>query len=233
MSSTGLLTLFAKDIWIADGPPVNFYGFAYPVRMTIIRLEGGRLFVHSPIAPAPEMMAQVADLGNVAFLVSPNNIHHLYLGQWGDMFPEAQIYASPGLKDKRPDISFDGELCDVPEPDWAEEIDQVIFKGSPAMQEVVFFHKESRTLILADLIENFDRHWFTGWKGWVARIIGIVQPDGRAPLEWRLSFLFGKKDARSALAKIMSWQPECIIIAHGHIYEKDGMKELKRSFRWV
>ncbi|HHI82973.1 MAG TPA: DUF4336 domain-containing protein [Rhizobiales bacterium] len=201
--------------------------------MTLVRLDGGKLFVHSPIAPDSELVKAVTALGEVAFLVSPNKIHHLYLGQWGELFPRARIYASPGLKEKRRDISFDGKLGNVPEPGWAGQIDQVVFAGSPVMQEVVFFHEKSRTVIFADLIENFDRDWFTGWKGWIARHWGITQPDGRAPLEWRLSFLFGHKQAKKALAKIMSWQPERIIVAHGACYEKDGVKELKRAFRWV
>ncbi|HEX4534470.1 MAG TPA: DUF4336 domain-containing protein, partial [Rhizomicrobium sp.] len=74
MSST--LEPLGKDIWIAEGPVVSFFGFPYPTRMALIRLGNGDLFVWSPIALTPELKAQVDALGPVKHLVSPNKIHH-------------------------------------------------------------------------------------------------------------------------------------------------------------
>ena len=55
-------------------------------------------------------------------------------------YPDALSYAAPGLLKKRADIEFDAELSDSSEDAWAGEIDQTIFRGSPVMEEVVFFH---------------------------------------------------------------------------------------------
>ncbi|MCF6321018.1 MAG: DUF4336 domain-containing protein [Rhizobiaceae bacterium] len=228
-----MLVPFAKNIWTADGPPVNFNGFEYSVRMTIIQLRAGELFVHSPIYPVPEMLEQVNQLGDVKYIVSPNKIHHLYMGDWQKRYPTAKMFASPGLKRRRADLVFDGELVDYPPEDWAKEIDQLIFGGSLVMSEVVFFHHKSKTLILADLIENFERDWFKGWKNWIARKAGIVAPDGQAPLDFRLSFLGGKSKAKTSLERIKAWQPRHIIIAHGSCYKDNAMEEINRAFRWV
>ncbi len=231
------LVQFAENIWTADGPSVNFYGMNYPVRMTVIRLtcgfRGDEIFVHSPISPTPELLQEIVALGEVTYIVSPNKIHHLYLGDWSDIFPEAQVFASPGLMNKRPELSFDGELGDVPETGWAKEIDQLIFAGSRAMDEVVFFHKPSRTLILADLIENFDKDWFKGWRGVLAKLVGIVAPNGKMPLDFRLSFFARKTLARKCLDRMTDWQPKHIIIAHGHCFKNNAMDELKRAFSWL
>ncbi len=231
------LEQFADNIWIADGPPVDFHGFDYSVRMTVIRLttgpRGDEIFIHSPISPTPEILQEVVALGDVAYIVSHNKIHHLYLGDWGDIFPEAQVFASPGLMNKRPELSFDGELGDAPETGWSKEIDQLIFAGSRAMDEVVFFHKPSQTLILADLIENFDRDWFKGWRRWIAGLAGIIAPKGKAPLDFRLSFFGRKAAARKSFARIIGWQPKHIIIAHGHCFKNNAMDELKRAFSWL
>jgi hypothetical protein len=224
---------FAGNIWIANGPAVNFFSFPYPVRMTVIRLAGNRLFVHSPIRLTPELQQQVMDLGETAFLVSPNKIHHLYLGEWKNKFPEAKLFASPGLVAKRKDLSFDAELGDHPEAGWREEIDQLIFKGSRAMDEVVFFHEATRTLILADLIENFEPNWFTGWRNWTARLLGILAPNGKAPLDFRLTFLGHKDQTRQSLTRMINWAPEKIIIAHGRCFTTNGLQELKRAFNWA
>ncbi len=98
---------------------------------------------------------------------------------------------------------------------------------------MLFFKKGTTTLILADWIENFDKDWFRCWKRWIAILIGIVEPDGRAPLDYRMSFLGRKSKARASVERIRAWKPRNIIIAHGACYKGNGMEELERAFRWV
>ena len=172
------LVPIGPDIWLAEGPVVSFYGFPYPTRMVLIRLAGGGLFVWSPIALTAELMADVDALGPVEHLASPNAIHHLFMGAWKTAYPAARLYASPGLARKRKDLRFDATLNDMPPAAWAGDIDQVEMAGSFALTEIVFFHRKSRTAIFADLIENFRPGWFKGWRGWLARLDGIVMPTG-------------------------------------------------------
>jgi hypothetical protein len=225
------LEFFGPDIWIAEGPVVSFYGFSYPTRMIVIRLSDGGVFVWSPIALTPELKAAVDALGPVAHVVSPNKIHHLYMGEWQDAYPSAALYASPGLAQKRKDLRFDAVLGDVAPAAWAADIDQVEMGGSAFLTEIVFFHRKSRTAIFADLIENFRPGWFKGWKGWLARLDGIVMPHGGAPREWR--FTFKKTIARAALARILAWQPEQVVMAHGELTRTDGAAFIRKSFRWL
>lgn len=44
-----MLDRIERDIWIADGASVSFFGFPYPTRMTIVRLADGSLWVRSRI----------------------------------------------------------------------------------------------------------------------------------------------------------------------------------------
>ena len=108
----------ADEIWIADGPTVSFYGFPYPTRMAVVRLENGDLWVWSPVGLDPELRAGVEALGPVRHLVSPNKIHHLFLAEWAKAWPDARLYASPGLARRRLDLDFSAELGDRPEPAW-------------------------------------------------------------------------------------------------------------------
>jgi len=130
-------------------------------------------------------------------------------------FPNAICYSSPGLAKKRPDINFSKNLEMQAEDEWAEEIDQTLFKGSFVMQEVVFFHRSSKTLILTDLIENFKPESFNLWQRTLAKLTGILSPNGKIPIDWRVSFIFGKKEARKSLSILMDWQPKNIIVSHG------------------
>jgi len=225
------LDSFGPDIWIAEGPVVDFYSFPYPTRMAVIRLADGTLFIWSPIALTPEIKSAVDALGPVAHIVSPNKIHHLYMGDWQKAYASAKLYASPGLPRKRRDLLFEAVLGDAPPPAWATDIDQVEMAGSFVLTEIVFFHKKSRTTIFADLIENFRPDWFKGWRGWLARLDGIVMPNGGAPREWRASFR--KKTARHALSRILAWEPEMVVMAHGEMTRQHGTAFIAKSFRWL
>jgi hypothetical protein len=143
------------------------------------------------------------------------------------------LLRSSWVSQKRSDIKFGKELGNRPEAEWSNEINQTIFKGSPAMQEVVFFHTRSRTLILADLIENFKPDSFNWWQRILARMTGILSPHGKTPVDWRLSFTFGKKEARKSLSIIMGWEPDIIVISHGECILDNGVPFLKKSFLWL
>jgi len=211
---------------------VSFYGFPYPTRMAVIRLSDGGLFVWSPVALAPALEREIDALGPVRHLVSPNRLHHLFLGEWKAAYPQARLYASPGLRRKRRDLAFDAELGDRPEPEWTADIDQVVMRGSFALTEVVFFHHASRSVLFADLVQNFPRDWFKGWRGLVARLDGIVAPNPGAPREWRASFL-DRRAARGALDRILAWPIERVLIAHGEPAIANDAAFVRRAFAWL
>ncbi len=222
---------FGPALWVGEGPVVSFYGFPYPTRMAVILLADGSLFVWSPIALTPALKCEVDGLGPVRCLVSPNRLHHLFLGAWQSAYPQARLYASPGLRKKRKDLSFAAELGDAPELEWAADIDQVPVHGS-FLTEVVFFHYASRTVIFTDLLQNFPQDWFRGWRGVLARLDGIVAPNPGAPREWRASFL-DRHAARAALEKILAWPIERVLIAHGEPVPANGAAFVRRAFAWL
>jgi hypothetical protein len=225
------------DIWVVDGPHISFYGLPFSTRMTVIRLASGDLFIHSPIALTDGLKAEVSALGEVKHLVSPNWIHYAYIADWQKAFADTVAWASPNVRPRaikyKVDIAFDRDLGEVAEPEWADEIDQLIAFGSKAHVEVVFFHKASKTLILTDLIENFEKKKLPWWFRFMIGLAGNVDPDGKAPVDMRMSFIGGKAKLRVAVQQMIEWGPERVILAHGRWYERDGIKELRRAFRWV
>ena len=92
---------FGRDIWTADGPDVSVAGFHYPTRIAIIKLSDGGLFVWSPIRLTESLRAAVDAAGQVRHIVAPNSLHHLFLPEWQRAYPEARLYAPPGLRKKR------------------------------------------------------------------------------------------------------------------------------------
>jgi uncharacterized protein DUF4336 len=223
---------FAPSLYAADGPVVSFYGFPYPTRMAVAKLSDGSTWVWSPVALTEELFKFVSELGPVRHIVSPNKIHHLFLAEWVDRFPEARLYAPPGLAQRRTDLHFDVELGDEPVGAWAADIDQVIFRGSLAMEEVVFFHRESRTAIVCDLIQRHPESAMTGWRGMLMKLDNLVGEHGSTPREWRASFLRRSK-ARAAREKVLGWKPERLLIAHGECAKTNASKIIEEALSWI
>jgi hypothetical protein len=174
----GEIVSFGPDIWIVEGPVVSFYGFPYPTRTVLIRLSSGGMFVWSPIALTPVLRANVDKLGPVEYLVSPNALHHLFMGAWKTAYPAAKLYASPGLARKCRDLRFDTTLRDTPPAAWADDVDQVEMAGSFALTEIVFFHRKSRTAIFGS-----DRELPFRLVQRLARMAGAVGRNRNA--KWR------------------------------------------------
>lgn len=237
--SGGPLRSFADDIWTLEGEPIGFWAppipvrFRYGIRSIVVRLGDGSLFVDSPVQLTDEVRAAVDELGPVRFIVSPNKLHHLHMGAWAEAYPEATMYASPGLADKRPDLEFESELGDQPEPGWADDVDQCLFEGSFFMTEVVFFHRASATVILGDMIENHDPEVLdSATQRWFARRNRMLAPNGETPLNFRLSFV-RRSRARKSLARLRAWKPERLVLLHGPCVEADASAFIDRGFAWL
>ncbi len=227
-----MLEEFGPSLYAADGPTVPFLGFPYPTRMAVARLGDGSAWVWSPIALTPELERGLASVGPVRHIVSPNKIHHLFLQEWAERWPEARLYAPPGLARRRPDLRFAANLGDEADPAWAGDIDQAIFRGSLAMEEVVFFHRPSRTAIVGDLVQRFDPASLEGWRRLVMRLDGMVGEHGSTPREWRASFL-RRRPARATRARVLAWQPERLLIAHGTCAQEGATAILTRALSWM
>ena len=227
-----MLEEFAPSLYIADGPEVLFYGFPYPTRMVVVQLSDKNLWVWSPVALTDELANEVESIGPVRYIISPNKIHHLFLSEWIEHWPEASLFAPPGLASKKPELNFVAELGDEPNSVWATDIDQVIFHGSLAMEEVVFFHRASRTAIVCDLIQRHPESKMTGWKGMLMRLDSLVGERGSTPREWRATFL-RRGPARAAREEVLSWKPERLVIAHGECVQQGATPIIADALSWI
>ena len=227
-----MLIPFGENLYLADGPTVSFFGIPYLTRMAVARLTSGKVWVWSPIALTEELAGAVEAIGPIGFIVSPNKLHHLFLPEWNDRWPDARLYAPPGLARKKKELHFDAQLGDHPDGAWSSDIDQVVFRGSFALEEVVFFHRASRTAIFGDLIQRFPESAATGWQGRLMRLGHIVGPQGSTPGDWRLSFL--RRDAaRTARRTVLGWQPQQLLIAHGDCASAGATEIIASALSWI
>jgi hypothetical protein len=233
---------FAADIGVVDGPfeYLTTAGIRLPLpfttRMTVVRLGNGDLFLHSPIAYDAALADQLAFIGRVRHLVSPNRFHYAHIGEWSRAFPDALSWASPGVRRRARaggiDVQFNRTLGLFAPEEWRDDIDQTAIPGG-IFGEIVFFHKRSKTLMLTDTILNLELDKLTQPWRFVTRMTGMYYPRGQIFFGMRLPMLLQRRKARQAVRTIIAWQPERIILAHGRCFEAHGSEIVRRVFPWA
>ncbi|MEM9175045.1 MAG: DUF4336 domain-containing protein [Myxococcota bacterium] len=213
------LRTLASGVWVVDHDFKVAGGVAIGTRTTIVELRDGALWVHSPGPLTPDLREAVEALGRVRCLVAPNLWHHLYVEDWRAAWPEARLYAVPGLAEKQANVTVDEELGEAAPAAWKGEIEQLPIAGMARMNEFVFLHSATGTLVLTDLCFNMQESdsW---WTRVFMRINGIWQRFGASRLFKTMV------DDRAALVRsverILDWDFERIVVAHGDVVERDG-----------
>ena len=227
----------AEDVWIADGEPLRPLGLPMPIRMTVIRLESGDFWLHSPIRFDAGLLSEMERLGRIRHLIAPNIAHWSFVGEWQQHCPAALTWAAPNLRRRwqvrKAGLRIDRDLGDEPPADWTAEIAQTIIPGGGGFREAAFLHRKTQTLLLTDLVVNLEPMKLPRRTRAFARLTGMLAPDGKAPTYLRLLVRMHRKDAVAALSEVIGWAPERVIFAHGRWFECHGTERLKRSLAWL
>jgi hypothetical protein len=226
----------AENLWIVDGGPIRAFGLEMPVRMTLIRLRDGGLWVHSPTPYCPMLREQIEPLGPVRHLVAPSFAHWRFLQDWSVAYPRATTWGVPGLRDRaqvrRSGVRIDRELSYEAPPEWATDMAQAMIRGGGGFNEAAFFHLGSRTLLLTDLVQNLALETLPPLTRSLAWLVGAAEPGG-TPLHLRALVLLNRREARVAAARVLAWKPERVIFAHGAWFERDAAQRLRASLSWL
>ena len=122
-----MLTPIAENIWSAQHAFV-VNGVPSTTRMTVVKLNDGSLWVHSPIPVNAALRAQIDGLGPVRNVVAPSLAHHLFVTDFAATYPDARLFGAPGLPAKRPDIT-DLQTLQVGSAQWEPELVFLLFGG--------------------------------------------------------------------------------------------------------
>jgi hypothetical protein len=225
-----------QNLWVAE-QPFRFWGLDVGSRMTVMRLTASGLVVISPIRMDTELVQQLNALGRVAYVIAPNLYHHLFIQDFCKIYPQAQCWVPPGLARKQPDLQPDN-VMDSPSGTLEGQIDYHLVQGFMALtdlsgpapvNEFVFFHRESRTLILTDTAFHFDEQspWLTQW---VARSLGQHKLLRATVLE-----KWASRDhpaLTASVRQILAWDFQRVIMAHGSIIETNAKQRFKEGYEW-
>jgi hypothetical protein len=216
------------DLWCCDSSVRIPGGVPMPVRMTIARLADG-LWLHSPVALDEALAQSIAKLGPVAHLVAPNCLHHLNMGPAIERFPNAKVHAPRGLRAKRPDLRIDADL--QPGRERWPEFEVIEITGAPELDEFVFIHRPSATLIVTDLVFNIHETNSLMLR-LILRMVGAWRRLGQSRI-WR-RYTKDRRAAAAAVDTLLEHEIRRVIPAHGDVLEADDAREqLAGALTWM
>lgn len=225
---TTLLAPWSRDVWTIAAPQ-TMLGLHLGTRMTVVRLPGGGLLLHSPVPLSSSLRREIDALGEVTHLVAPNLYHHLHVGPWVEAYPNALLHAPRALAKKRADLRVHAELGAAPHPDWQGALVPLAIDGS-MLAETVFVHPTSRTLISADLAENFatSDHFATRLYLKVGGVHGKVG--------WNRLLRFIYRDraaARRSIDALLEHEFDRMVLAHGSPIEHAAKDAVRSTFAFL
>ncbi len=224
-----LLQQLHDDLWVCR-VPYRAMGMPLGRQLVVVRLPGGGLWIHSPVPMTTGLRAELAALGKVRHVVGPNLWHDECLREFQAEQPEALFHAAPGLAARKHEVRFGAELSDAPHPDWAGGLAQHRVCGMPRMNEVVFYHAASRSLIIADLAFNLGQEG-PAWFALLMQLYGAWDRFGPTPMEkWLMK---DKAAVRASLDLILQWDFDRVIVGHGRNIESGGNEAFRRAFAFV
>lgn len=228
-NTTRLKELPPGGIWIAERS-LWFSGVRLRSRMTVLRLEDGRLWVHSASEPTPELCAELDRLGEVSWIVVPNRYHHLQAGAMKARYPRSQVIGPASAKSRNAALVLDVPIDDERLPSLVPEVSPIALRGVPFLDETLFFHAKTDTLIGADVMMCgcAADHW--SWR-WVSRVLGQYQRHKAPPdVRWHTR---GGPVVRQALDEIGKLPVKRILVAHSDPIEDRPLEQLEGAWRFV
>lgn len=223
-----MLNELAPDLW-EYRRPLRVGGLVpFPRRTTLVRLPSGGLWVHNVNKrDRPGAREAIEALGPVQALIAPNRFHHFWVEDWQRDHPEARAFGAPGLAEKERRLRLDETLGDAPDPAWGGALESLVSEGHDALREVVFFHRPSKSLIVADWVFNIgaEAPWLTRQ---VFRLNGCY---GRLAPSRVFKALASDMTQVAATTRAICerWDFERVVMAHGEVAQA-GPSELAAAF---
>lgn len=201
----------ADNVWVLRYP-LRLVGVNIGRTVTIIRLNSGRLIIHSTASFTAADVAAIRSLGEPAWMLDVTAFHDSFVAEGRRAFPFVSYFVPPNFKCR---TALRAESLDRPPAEWAGEVEVLPLGGLPRIQEHAVLHRPSRTLIVADLLLNFGQD-ASGWtKFFARRVMRLKDFVGMSPF-FRL-MIRDRTAFGSSIRTILEWKFDRIIVGHGEI----------------
>ena len=193
-----------------------------PVRSILLEIMSRKIL----ISPGSQLTTEdYQQMGEVTDLVAPNLLHCGGIAKAKSFFPKAKVWGAKGVKELKPDIFWDKVLGEDPW-EFNEQLPILLIEGMPKVNEVLFYDKSSRTLILTDLCFNIKNP--KGIGSWlILKLFGTYNKFAMS--RFYIKFISDRVAFDQSIKRIFLWDFEKIIVSHGDNVIENGAEILKKA----
>lgn len=211
----GPLEKLEENLWSVEGRST---AGALRRRMALVRLDDGRIVVHSAMALEESAMKEIEAWGTIAFVVVPNGYHRLDAPAYKKRYPQAEFLCPAFWQARVAEVvPVDGTLERLPKDgvlSWSE------VPGTGGREVVLEVTSgQHRSLVLNDIL--FDHPHRRGFGGLILRLIG----SSGGPRVTRVARTFLLKDKAALRQALLSWadRPGLVrlVVSHSRVVSGD------------
>lgn len=215
----------APELW-TEAEPMRFYGLPIGRRVTVVRLASGQLAVFSPLRWSAARQAEWEALGPVALMVVPNRWHDRYFDEYFSRLPHCRWAASAGVRANH----VDWPLAPLEEcADLLGEFDRLTLPGLPSIEETVFRHRPTRTLIVADLLFNVG----PGAPPLTRLLFALAGLHRPGPSRLERWLIRDRAAFAAAWEQVLGWEIDRICVGHGEVIQRDAAQVLREAYAFL
>lgn len=215
----------ADGVWALSYQFIN-KGMSVSTRMTVFRLDDGSLFSHSAVPLTPAQKADLDRLGTLRHIVAPSAFHHLFLPALARLYPQAHLYGTASVLHKHPDLSQMQRIPADNDAPWAGQLQCLPTQGIPLLDETLWFHPASGSLIVTDVLQC--------WQGPlslpVRLYLGLTGGYKRLTVPRTVRLLVRDLAAvRTWVEQLRSWPVQRVILLHNSVIDENPMQRLDEA----
>jgi hypothetical protein len=122
-------------------------------------------------------------------------------------------------------------LPQVPrDPPWGAELQGFFIEGLPVLNETVWFHHDTGTLVVTDLLFCFAPA-NRGLTAFVATLLGV---NGKLGMSRTMKLAARDKGALArSVASLLALPVRRVVVAHDQIIDAQPGEQLARAFAWL
>ena len=132
----------------------------------------------------------------------------MWFMEWVDAYPDAEVWITPGIPEKLPELQIYRVFQENP---WPDDFETVSMQGVPFFDETAFLHKNSQSLIVTDMVQNHIRK-------------GVYI----APPLLKEGVIKDQAAFKDFVRQISDWAFQRIVITHGANVEESAKEEFLR-----
>jgi len=219
-----------KNLWYVR-TPLSIGGVQITTQMTIIKHIENRLMLISPVAITPDLKQEILNIGDVEWIIAPNNFHHLFISSALDAFPNATLLCPEGLPKKLKYLPDEKTFNLDKHKQWGEDVISLRLHPGGVVDEYVFYHSPSNTLVLTDMLILLEKNINTAT--WVfAFLMGLNSEKPNMSRMMKLLYR-DKNKLRESFNTIMNWDFQRIQLAHSRNIEKNAKELFKEAVSFL